>query len=76
MVDMLWPDAKLVVEFDSWTFHRDRHAFETDRLRDQDLAVHGLRVTRLTANQIDHHEHATVARLAGALAAGGALSRA
>jgi len=69
MVDMLWPDARLVVEFDSWTFHRDRRAFETDRLRDQDLAVHGLQVTRLTGNQIDQHEHATVARLAGALAA-------
>jgi very-short-patch-repair endonuclease len=70
MVDMLWPDAGLVVEFDSWSFHGDRHAFERDRLRDQDLTVIGLRVARVTAHQIDDQSHATVARLAAALAVG------
>jgi very-short-patch-repair endonuclease len=69
MVDMLWPDAGLVVEFDSWRYHGGRHAFERDRLRDQDLAVHGLRVARVTATQVDNQPYATIASLAGALAA-------
>jgi very-short-patch-repair endonuclease len=69
MVDLFWPEAGLVVEFDSWTFHRDRKTFETDRLRDQNLALHGLRVARVTAHQIDQRPHATVARLTGALVA-------
>jgi very-short-patch-repair endonuclease len=69
MVDMFWPDAGLVVEFDSWAFHGDRHAFERDRMRDQDLTVKGLTAIRVTARQVDGQSYATIARLAGALAA-------
>jgi hypothetical protein len=32
-VDALWPEKKLIVELDSWTFHRSRRAFEEDRRR-------------------------------------------
>jgi very-short-patch-repair endonuclease len=70
LVDMFWPDAGLVVEFDSWAFHGDRQAFERDRARDQNLTVSGLRVTRVTAHQVDNQSYATIARLAGGLAAG------
>src|SRR4051794_22920871 len=30
-VDALWRTKKIVVELDSWTFHRSRRAFEEDR---------------------------------------------
>ena len=39
-VDMLWADAKVVVELDSWEFHRTRQAFERDRERVVTLQLH------------------------------------
>ena len=33
-VDAFWPAQKLMVEADSWEFHRHRAAFERDRERD------------------------------------------
>ena len=69
MVDMLWPELKLVVEFDSWGFHGDRSAFEKDRLRDQVLSAHNHHVMRVTARQIDRAPTALVARLAAIIAA-------
>ncbi len=45
-VDFLWPQQKLVVEFDGFGPHGHREAFETDRLRDQRLVAAGYRVLR------------------------------
>jgi len=67
MVDLLWPEQRLVVELDSARFHSDREAFETDRLRDQRLVAAGYRVIRITARQIDHASYAVIARIAAAL---------
>ena len=36
-VDAFWPSARLVVELDSFSFHRHRAAFEDDRARDARL---------------------------------------
>jgi very-short-patch-repair endonuclease len=69
MVDMLWPELKLVVEFDSWAFHGNRSSFETDRLRDQVLSVSGHHVMRITARQVDHTPTALVARIAAIITA-------
>jgi very-short-patch-repair endonuclease len=69
MVDMLWPDIKLVVEFDSWGFHSDRTSFETDRLRDQVLSAQNHHVMRVTARQVDSTPAALVARLAAIITA-------
>jgi very-short-patch-repair endonuclease len=67
MVDMLWPEQRLIVEFDGWEFHHDRGAFERDRLRDQRLIAAGHRVTRVTARHVDRTPFALVARLAAGL---------
>lgn len=69
MVDMLWPDLKFVVEFDSWSFHGDRSSFEQDRLRDQVLSTADHQVMRVTARHIDHTPTALVARLAAIMTA-------
>jgi very-short-patch-repair endonuclease len=69
MVDMLWPDLKLVVEFDSWGFHGDRASFESDRLRDQVLSTSGHHVMRITARQVDNSATALIARLAAIITA-------
>jgi very-short-patch-repair endonuclease len=47
-VDAMWQDRKLVVELDSWEHHKDRRAFEEDRLRDAVLELAGYRVVRVT----------------------------
>ena len=51
-VDMVWPEHKLVVEFDSREFHADRFAFERDRLRDARLVANGYRVIRVTYREL------------------------
>jgi very-short-patch-repair endonuclease len=51
--DFRWPDHRLIVEVDSWTFHgRTRRAFEGDRARDRALLREGWRVARFTDRQI------------------------
>jgi very-short-patch-repair endonuclease len=67
-VDLFFPAQRLVVEADSWTYHRTRSSFERDRERDAILARAGYRVLRFSATQIEH-EPATVAHaIAAALA--------
>jgi very-short-patch-repair endonuclease len=69
LVDLYWPEHKLVVEFDGFQFHRSRAAFESDRRRDAKLVAAGLRVIRITWLQLQHEPHAMIARIAQALVA-------
>ncbi len=68
-VDGVWPDLKLVLEFDGWKYHGSRDKFETDRLRDQQLTAARHHVIRITARQIDQRPYALIARLAGTITA-------
>jgi len=52
-VDALWPEAKLVVELDSWEHHGHRAAFERDRARDPELLIAGYRTIRVTHRRLD-----------------------
>ena len=61
-VDCVWPDARLIVEADSWRHHSSRVAFERDRRRDAHLAALGWRVVRLTYDRVTT-ERAGVAAL-------------
>lgn len=47
-VDALFAAERVIVELDSWDFHQDRHAFETDRDRDADTAAAGHLTVRIT----------------------------
>jgi len=51
-VDFLFAKRRLVVEADSWAFHRTRRAFERDRERDAILARAGYRTLRFTHRQL------------------------
>lgn len=51
-VDLLWRDARLVVEGDSMEFHGSRPGMERDRRRDALLAAHGFRTLRFTWRQV------------------------
>jgi very-short-patch-repair endonuclease len=47
-VDAWFPDERLIVELDSYRFHRDRGAFERDRKRDVTMLAAGLDTVRIT----------------------------
>jgi len=52
-VDGLWPEAKLIVELDSWEHHGHRAAFERDRARDPELLIADYRTIRVTHQRLD-----------------------
>jgi very-short-patch-repair endonuclease len=68
-VDFHWPDQRLVVEFDGWTYHSSRAAFERDRDRDAELILAGERVIRVTNRQLTGRPEELIARFATGLAA-------
>ncbi|MBT8242037.1 MAG: DUF559 domain-containing protein [Acidimicrobiia bacterium] len=47
-VDLCWPEHRMVIELDSWAWHHDRDAFESDRTRYTRLAAHGWTVLTIT----------------------------
>jgi very-short-patch-repair endonuclease len=60
-VDFLFEGHALVVETDSWRYHKTRHAFENDRARDALLATAGYRTLRFTDRQLENDPHTVVA---------------
>jgi hypothetical protein len=61
--DFLWRERRLVIETDGRETHGTRQAFESDRLRDQRLAVLGFRVVRFTWRQVEDDPAWVVATL-------------
>jgi very-short-patch-repair endonuclease len=53
LVDFLWPERGLIVETDSYLYHRGKAAFEDDQSRDFELRRMGYRVERLSEAQLD-----------------------
>jgi hypothetical protein len=53
-VDFLWREQLLVVETDTWTYHRGSIAFEDDHARDLDLRQQGFTVLRFTDKQLEN----------------------
>lgn len=53
LVDFLWRDRRLIVETDSYLYHRGQVAFQDDRARDLDLMGLGYEVVRLSEKQIN-----------------------
>jgi very-short-patch-repair endonuclease len=50
--DFRFPAHRLIVEVDSYTFHRGRRAFASDRARDREALRRGQRTARFTAAEI------------------------
>jgi very-short-patch-repair endonuclease len=70
--DFRWPDQRLIVEVDSWTYHgRTRRAFDRDRARDRTLLRDGWRVARFTDRQILADPAGVAAEISALLATGG-----
>jgi very-short-patch-repair endonuclease len=47
-VDCRWPEHRLTVELDSYTFHHSRHAWEDDRQREREARGRGDEFRRYT----------------------------
>jgi very-short-patch-repair endonuclease len=52
LVDLLWPDGKVVVEIDGYGFHSSRASFSADRSRDYHLLISGFLVLRLPHDEV------------------------
>jgi very-short-patch-repair endonuclease len=52
-VDFLWREERLVVEVDTWTYHRGSISFESDHARDLDMRSAGYAVLRFTDKQLE-----------------------
>ena len=53
-VDVFWPEQRLIVELDSYTYHHTPPDFEADRARDAKLMLlRGYLVLRITDRQLD-----------------------
>jgi len=66
-VDFVFVVQRVVVETDSWRWHRGRAAFERDRERDAILAAAGYTTLRFTDRQIELAEPSVVRALGAAL---------
>jgi hypothetical protein len=68
-VDFLFAEHRLIVEADSWRFHKTRQAFERDRRRDAMHLRLGYRTLRVTDRQLEHDANGVAHTIAAALAA-------
>jgi very-short-patch-repair endonuclease len=68
LVDFLWQKERLVVETDSYLFHRGQVAFQDDRARDLELIRRGYRVLHLSELQINDEPRQVAEGVAAALA--------
>jgi very-short-patch-repair endonuclease len=67
-VDFLWRQQRVVVETDSFFYHRGSISFENDHARDLDLRQLGYTVLHFTDKQIEGEPDRVVADVAAALA--------
>jgi uncharacterized protein DUF559 len=66
-VDFVFPGMRVLVEADSWRYHRSRAQFARDRERDGILARAGYRVLRFADEQIVEQPGLVAATIATAL---------
>lgn len=69
VVDALFVEERLIVELDSWEFHKDPIAFQTDRERDAETLAYGFGTLRITWERIEQAPGREAPRLRKILAA-------
>jgi very-short-patch-repair endonuclease len=72
-VDFLWREQSLIVETDSYLYHRGSISFEDDHARDLDLRAAGYTVLRFTDTQLEEEPARVVVDLARALGTDGSV---
>lgn len=67
-LDVYWPEKRFAVELDVYGTHGSRAAFERDRLRQEDLKLAGIELTRVTDVRFHREPKAVLERVARLLA--------
>jgi very-short-patch-repair endonuclease len=62
-LDAYWPAYRFAVELDSYEYHGGHASFERDRLRQEDLKLAGIEMTRVTGGRIEREPAAVARRL-------------
>jgi very-short-patch-repair endonuclease len=62
-VDCRWPEFRLTIELDSYTFHNTRHAWEQDRRREREARARGDDFRRFTYGDVLEHPAAMLREL-------------
>lgn len=66
-VDFVWREHQVVVETDSFTYHRGSVSFHDDHARDLDLRQRGFTVLRFSERQLEDEPQRVIADVAAAL---------
>ncbi|HEU4943968.1 MAG TPA: type IV toxin-antitoxin system AbiEi family antitoxin domain-containing protein [Solirubrobacterales bacterium] len=70
LADFLWRQRRLIVETDSYRYHRGHQAFKDDHARDLELRDRGFEVIRLSETQVDEEPRKVAEVLHRMLASG------
>lgn len=62
-LDAYWPSLRFAVELDTYDYHGGPSEFEADRLRQEDLKLVGIEMTRVTGARIDADPGSVARRL-------------
>jgi very-short-patch-repair endonuclease len=62
-LDAYWPTERFAVELDTYDYHGSPAAFEADRLRQEDLKLAGIEMTRVTGIRMEREPRAVATRL-------------
>lgn len=63
-LDVYWPEERFAVELDTYETHGSHLAFESDRLRQEDLKLAGVEMIRVTGRRLDREPQRVIARVA------------
>jgi Transcriptional regulator, AbiEi antitoxin len=63
-LDFYWPDHRFAVELDVFETHGTRESFESDRLRQEDLKLAGIELTRVTGLRLEREPRQVIDRVA------------
>jgi hypothetical protein len=67
-LDVYWPELRFAVELDVFETHGTRRSFEADRLRQEDLKLAGVELTRVTGSRLDREPQRVIERVVCLLA--------
>lgn len=62
-LDAYWKRERFVVELDAYETHGSQVAFERDRLRQEDLKLIGIEMTRITGTRLNRDPQGTIERV-------------
>lgn len=63
-LDVYWPRQRFAVELDTYSTHGGHAAFESDRLRQENLKLAGVEMTRVTGHRLEREPQRVMKRVA------------